>query len=353
MNARLRRFRDWYLSHLAMREDGAAIAFVRVAVGLTVLLLVLPFVLTDAGHDIVAFAFSDDEVGGYRGMIGTPGIRFFGGPRPEVALGLLSAAAVGAAFMVLGLFGRLPILVVAVCTHIVFSQNSDVSGGGDALLGNALFLLLLANCTWTFSLDCLVRTGRLVDATPIAAWPRKLVLVQLAVVYTVTGVQKLVSSAWTPLDGFSALYQILQSPQWSRDPDLIVVTDGWLVVPMALLSFVTIVWEVFFFVVLIQRRTRWIFAVTGVAMHVGILLLMEVGVFSWLSMSFYPAMFSAGCAALLARLTSSVSSSSSSASAAAAAPAAPSLQRDDHVEGAVGVAEPLAEKDGPPQLVGE
>lgn len=298
---RLRRFRDWYLGHLAAREDGAAIALVRIALGLAVLLLVVPFVATDAGPEIVAFAFCDDDVGGYRGIVGTPGIRFFGGARPEVALGLLTAAAVAAVFMVLGLFGRLPALVAGVTTHIVFIQNSDVSGGGDALLGNALFLLLLANCTQTLSLDARLRTGRFLDPTPIAAWPRKLVLVQLAIVYTVTGVQKLVSSAWTPLDGFSALYQILQSPQWARDPDLVVWTGGWLVLPAALLSIVTIVWEVFFFVVLIDRRWRWLFAVTGIAMHAGILLLMEVGAFSWLSMSFYPAMFAPEAAAFFAR----------------------------------------------------
>jgi hypothetical protein len=298
---RLRRFRDWYFGHLAAREDGAAIALVRILLGLAVLLLVVPFVVTDAGPEIVAFAFCDDDVGGYRGIIGTPGIRFFGGARPEVALGLLTAAAVAAVFMVVGLFGRLPVLVAAVTTHIVFIQNSDVSGGGDALLGNALFLLLLANCTQTLSLDARLRTGRFIDPTPIAAWPRKLVLVQLAIVYTVTGVQKLVSSAWTPLDGFSALYQILQSPQWARDPDLVVWTGGWLVLPAALLSIVTIVWEVFFFVVLIDRSWRWLFAVTGVGMHIGILVLMEVGAFSWLSMSFYPAMFAPELAAFLAR----------------------------------------------------
>lgn len=300
---RLRRLRDWYLGHLAAREDGAAVALVRIALGFAVLLLVVPFIATEAGPEIVAFAFCDDDVGGYRGIVGTPGIRFFGGPRPEVVLGLLTAAAVAAAFMVVGLFGRLPVLVAAVTTHIVFIQNSDVSGGGDALLGNALFLLLLANCTQTLSLDARLRTGRFIDSTPIAAWPRKLILVQLAIVYTVTGVQKLVSSAWTPLDGFSALYQILQSPQWARDPDLVVWTGGWLVLPAALLSIVTIVWEVFFFVVLIDRRWRWLFAITGVGMHAGILLLMEVGAFSWLSMSFYPAMFAPEAAAFFARHT--------------------------------------------------
>jgi hypothetical protein len=299
-SSRWRRAWQRYLSQLAAREDGAALAAVRIGIGIAVLTLTLPFVFGDAGRDIVTFAFCDVEFGGYRALEGSSLLRWLGGPRPEVMLGLLRVASVAAALMVLGLGGRLPVLVVAVTTHLVFGVNADVSGGGDALLGNALFLLLLGDCTQTLSLDARLRTGRFIDPTLIAAWPRKLILVQLAIVYTVTGVQKLVSSAWTPLDGFSALYQILQSPQWARDPDLVVWTNGWLVVPTAVLSFVTIAWEIGFVVVLLKRRWRWLFALTGIGMHVGILVLMEVGAFSWLSMAMYPAMFAPELAAWVA-----------------------------------------------------
>lgn len=289
----LKRWWAWWVALLNTRESGAAIAFVRIAVGLSLLLLLVPFVCTDAGRDVVVFSFADDDVGGYRNLSGTPFINLLGGPTPAVLHGLLLTALIAAVCMVLGVFGRVPVLVAAVCTRVVFLQNGDVSGGGDSLLGNALFLLLLADCTHTFSLDCRLRTGRFVDVTPVMAWPRRLAVLQLAVIYTTTGLQKLVSTAWTPFDGFSALYQILQSPQWTRFPHLIDDAHGWLVVPAMLGSIVTIVWEVFFFVVLLRPRWRWAFAVTGVGLHIGIALLMEVGVFSWLSLALYPAMFSA------------------------------------------------------------
>jgi hypothetical protein len=303
MKTRLLRLRAWYLAHLATVEDGAAMALVRMFVGGSLLVLLVPFVATEAGREVVRFAFCDVDFGGYRGIVGSPAVRLLGGPTEAVLQGLLLTATIASMFMVVGLFGRVPILVAAVCTNIAFAQNADVTGGGDALLGNALFLLLLADATATLSLDCRWRTGRFVDATPVAAWPRKLALVQLAIVYTVTGVQKLVSSAWTPLDGFSALYQILQSPQWARSPGFIEATDGWLVLPAALMSLATIVWEVGFFMVLIKPRWRGLFAVVGVGIHIGILLLMEVGIFSWLSMSLYPTMFPRQCGALVARFS--------------------------------------------------
>ena len=327
MKTRLLRLRAWYMAHLATVEDGAAMALVRMFVGGSLLVLLVPFVATEAGREVVRFAFCDDDFGGYRGIVGSPAVRLLGGPTEAVLQGLLLTATIASVFMVVGLFGRVPILVAAVCTNIAFAQNADVTGGGDALLGNGNKKLddlacsgrMSAACcmrfppspsptvsvsaTATLSLDCRWRTGRFVDATPVAAWPRKLALVQLAIVYTVTGVQKLVSSAWTPLDGFSALYQILQSPQWARSPGFIEATNGWLVLPAALMSLATIVWEVGFFMVLIKPRWRGLFAVVGVGIHIGILLLMEVGIFSWLSMSLYPTMFPRQCGALVARFS--------------------------------------------------
>ena len=152
------------------------------------------------------------------------------------------------------------------------------------------------------SLDCLWRTRRLVDPTPIAAFPRKVALIHLAVIYTTTGLQKLVSTAWLPLDGFSALYQILQSPQWSRVPTLVERADGWLVGPLVAMAAVTIVWECAFFIVLWKRRSRPLMAIVWVGLHIGILLTMEVGIFSWLSMALYPTMFAAGSSRLLYRV---------------------------------------------------
>jgi Trk K+ transport system NAD-binding subunit len=119
-----------------------------------------------------------------------------------------------------------------------------------------------------------------------------LAVLHLCIVYTTTGLQKLVSTAWTPLDGFSALFQILQSPHWARFPDLIPTTGSALAVPLGLLTAVTIVWEVCFFVVLWNPRLRLVFLLVGVGVHLGIFALMEVGIFSVLSLAFYPVLLS-------------------------------------------------------------
>ena len=279
-------------------ESPVPLALFRIGTGLAMLWLVVPMLLTTVGRDVVTFAFLDRESGGYRNLGGTWGADLLGGATPDAIFGLLWLSALCGALMVVGVFGRVPILVAAVATRVALSQNMDVSGAGDALLGNALLLLLLGDVTATLSLDCWLRTGgsggkrRFVDDTPIAAWPRQLAVVQLCIVYTSTGLQKLVSMAWTPFDGFSALYQILQSPHWARFPDLMTDTGGALALPFSLLTAITIVWEVSFVVVLFRRRLRLLYALIGVGVHVGILVLMEVGVFSIISIAFYPVLFS-------------------------------------------------------------
>jgi hypothetical protein len=292
---RIARAFDRLVAATSTTEPGTAFAAFRITTSLAMLVLLVPLLTTSAGRLVVRFALAERTtapgVGGYRNLPTTPLMDLLGGATLSTQTMLLAVSAVCAVLMLVGLFGRVPVLVAAVATKVAFGQNYDVSGAGDALLANALFLLLLGDCTSTWSLDCRLRTGRFVDDTPIAAWPRRLALLQLVVMYTSTGLQKLVSTAWSPLDGFSALFQILQSPQWARFPHLVEDAGAALVVPMALLTAMTILWECSFFVVLWKREWRWFYALAGVAIHVGIFALMEVGAFSFLSMAFYPVLF--------------------------------------------------------------
>lgn len=285
---RLTRLWGWMVRATSAEESALPLAVTRICVGLSALWLLVPFVVTEAGRSALHFAFCDVDAGGYRPLTATGLVALLGGAVPAVVDGLVVVAVVAAACVVVGVFGRLAPLVALVCVKAVFSQNLDVSGAGDSLLQNALLLLVLGDATATLSLDCRWRTGRAVAVDDqVAAWPRKLGVLVLCVMYTSTGLQKLVSSSWT-FDGFTALYQILQSPHWARVPGLVESAPALLVGPLALLTAVTIAWEISFFVVLARPRWRIGYAVVGVVVHAGIFVLMQVGVFSLLSVSLYP-----------------------------------------------------------------
>src|SRR5262249_18412394 len=158
----------------------------------------------------------------------------------------------------------------------------------------------------TLALDCRLRTGRWRSAELVSAWPRRGAGYQIVLVYWSTGLHK-VSRGWTPAHGFSALFYILEEPPWQRwgmtwpahvyPPTQVATATTWLwelTAPLLLLA----LW---------YRRTaqrpgrlralcnrlplRGLWVAAGVGMHLGILLLMDVGPFSLVALSYYACLF--------------------------------------------------------------
>lgn len=218
-------------------------------------------------------------------------------------------ASLGATLIVLGVGGRWPLLWTQQCYWALVSVNANSSGGYDALICIALSVLFLARSTETLSLDCWWSQRCLTRSVRVPAWPRYLLLIQLMVMYSATGFQK-IGLSWTPMGGYTALHYVMYDPTWTRyAPTWVSTADPLLRVATA----VSWHWEqlsILMLVVLYYRATRhrpgvlraWLnrwdlrvpWALTGVGMHCGILLLMNVGPFSWISMSYYVLLWSGG-----------------------------------------------------------
>ena len=97
-----------------LQENGAAFALIRIFLAGSLLIQLTPLAFSELGHDVVAFAFADDDIGGYRNLRATPGLEFFGGNDPSVLVLLLRVSFGAAVLLGLGLFGRLPAIVAAV-----------------------------------------------------------------------------------------------------------------------------------------------------------------------------------------------------------------------------------------------
>jgi hypothetical protein len=141
----------------------------------------------------------------------------------------------------------------------------------------------------------------------VPAWPRYLFIAQLLVVYGFTGWQK-VALSWTPLGGYSALYWVLQDPNWQR-ADWSALA-AWLYPLTQLATALTWHWEqlapllllVYYFratrdrpgrlrALCNRRDLRLPFALVGVGLHVGIGCLMQLGPFSWIALAYYIALW--------------------------------------------------------------
>lgn len=285
-------WRVWveWISH---REAATTLALVRIALGLctfATLVGVLP---------VIDLVWAASKNGGYRSME-TPRIfAALGGTSPANVHGVTYAAIAASMAVIAGVGGRWPILLLQQLVYALFSLNIQSGGAHDRLLVNVLWICFLSQSTQTLSMDAKRRTGRWTDSTPVAAWPRYLLILQLVVMYGSSGLQK-VSPEWWPIGRWSAVYYSLRTPPlarwdypWLRElfPLTQVATAATMAfeigAPLLLLWFLVRKLRP-------QGAPRWVrslFVVVGVSMHLSLWFLMELGPFSPITLSLYLALF--------------------------------------------------------------
>jgi hypothetical protein len=294
--------RAWsrWVRMLDHREPGTPLALFRIATGLCALHMVTSVVR----NDLVRVLWLDKPYGGFHTMpTKLPWlISALGGARPDVIWAVIAGCLVASSCLILGVGGRVAALATLFTLGNLTAVQDNASGSYDELIENALWLLFLAPNDATLSLSCRLRTGKWWSTEPVVAWPRYLVIVQIVIVYWTTGLQK-VSSYWTPGGDFSALYYIFQQPTWQRfDMEWVAYFF-----PFTQLStFVTWTWEVcapLWLLAFWFRGTRarpgklrayfnawdvrfW-YAAVGWIFHAGLILFMDVGPFSLVSLCYY------------------------------------------------------------------
>lgn len=298
-------WRGWtaLVRRLAHREPATALALFRIAVALCVVYALGQTILSDT----VTAVWVAREHGGMKSLVTQHWlVAALGGATPAAVWGLIATALAGALCLALGLGARVAALVTGQCCIALFSLHPTSGGGHDRVITNALWLLVLAPSSATLSLDCWLRHRRFTSAAPVAAWPRYLAVVQISVIYGMTGVQKL-GSSWFPWGDYSAVYYALQTPSWARhELDQVAVLVAHLYPLTQLGTAVTWLWELSFPVVLLAlywRATRdrpgrlraWAnrvdlrraYALVGLLMHGLLFVMMELGPFSLITPAFY------------------------------------------------------------------
>jgi len=297
--SRLRTSWGRWVAFLGEREGAESLALARMIAGLT-LAYHLVAMWTSGSADAM---WVDIAHGGYRSVDeGWFGFPFDATPGAiHAVMALTSAAAV---FLAFGIFTR----VAAVIAWFGFSRLCDLNwqcgGSSDELLTNGLFLLMLSGCGETWSIDAWRRGG---EPATVPAWPRRLLVLQLVILYFMTALQK-VSSSWIPFVGpMDALWYILQQPTWQRR-DMRWLAPFFPLTQLA--TFTTWFFEMFAPLLLLAmwyRRTpamsgrvralfnripfRNAYLGLGLALHLGIWASLEVGPFLGGILALYAACF--------------------------------------------------------------
>ena len=231
-------------------------------------------------------------------------VQLLGGPSREVTALLYHGTVLLACASLVGLGGGLTLLFTQQTFTALRLQNTMVSGGYDTLISNGLLLLAASRSTRTLSLDCWLKRRRWTSTTLVPAWPRYLLIFQLVFTYTLTGWQK-VGWSWTPMGGYWALYYVLNDPTWTRFGSAWTPDISWLLraatavavhweqlAPLLLLGYLAEArrgeaWARWFPL----RRIRASWVAVGVLLHLGIFGLLDVGPFSWVTLSYYIVLF--------------------------------------------------------------
>lgn len=279
------------------REPALGLAAFRVATG-AVLLFTLTLPLLAGTVEVI---WVDAAHGGLFPRHRSFWLDRLGGATPAAVWTLFGGAYLFGLCTLLGALGRLAPLLALQCYAALYPTSINASS--DSLLANGLWLCVLADCTATLSLDARLLYGRwLRDELRIPAWPRYLGAFQLIAVYTYTGTQKL-GEGWGYSGDYAALYYVLQRPNWQRW-DMSFLAELYPVTQ--LMTFLTVYWEMsapllllFFYYrytperpgrlrsLCLRHDPRAWFLAFGVLMHAGIALTMEVGPFSYVTLSFY------------------------------------------------------------------
>jgi len=209
--------------------------------------------------------------------------------------------------LIAGFLSRISAVVLALTWAQLGWMSPDSDRGIDFLLRAVLMVLAASQCHARWSVDAWLRRrfGRpFPDEVP--AWPRYLLLLQLVWVYFSAGHNK-TDGAWGPLEGYSALANILTDPHFARfDPSWIAPLYPLLQIATAL----TMVFELGSPLMLpltywsatrdrpgfLRRwanrlRLRWVWIFLGINFHIGIGVTMRLGIFPWGMMALFPVLF--------------------------------------------------------------
>jgi len=200
---------------------------------------------------------------------------------------LFAATALSFVVVIVGYKTVYSVSAAFLCLSIVVYWNPVPLSSAQQVLRNMLFCLVWADCGRVLSLDARLarrRRGRtaLGAAALVPVWPLRLLQIQIAAVYLVTGLWKLANVTWR--DG-TALHYVLENNQFRRFPIETFPLDG----VLTLATYFTLFWELGFAFMLLHPWTRRSALVIGVALHVGMWATLEIGSFSAVMLASYVA----------------------------------------------------------------
>jgi len=212
---------------------------------------------------------------------------------PNAVIALWSIFVVCLVCMMVGIWPRLMTITSVLLLFTFHERNLQPLGGGDTVLRNIGFILMIAPEISAFSLARLEKqwiswksTGAYLKPLRTHIWPYRLLLWQIMIIYVSSGWDKTQGTMWMAGTVVEAGFHHTHFARWSKD---FMDSVSW-ISPFA--CFYTLIFEFSWLLLLIPRKIwmvrprfmhkfslrRWII-LGGVLFHWGIFFFMDVGSF--------------------------------------------------------------------------
>lgn len=186
----------------------------------------------------------------------------------------------------LGLSNRLLMILTWVIAQGFIQRNFSILFGADVIGTLFMFYLGFTRCNEYFSLRRFIISKKVTFdpnlwSDQLSTMAFRLLQFQLFTIYAYTGFEKLKGSTWW--DG-TALWTVLVNPQFTAY-DLLFLKD--FPIFFAIGTFVTVIFEVYFWVMVSMKQTRSLWLVLGIFFHLMIGVLLGLMSFSLVMISTY------------------------------------------------------------------
>lgn len=160
-------------------------------------------------------------------------------------------------------------------------RNMNILHSGDALLRVGCFFLMFADSSAAFAVSSVFRKTATHHARLVAAWPQRILQLQLCAAYFVTGVWKSIGRPWQ--DG-TAVGTVLQLGEFQRFP----IPDFLMTPTMSqVMTYHTLILELGFPFLVWIPQLRIPVLILGLSLHIGLEWTLNVQMFQWTITAFY------------------------------------------------------------------
>lgn len=197
------------------------------------------------------------------------------------------AIIVAGVFATVGLFTTPSLFVLAFGLTALHNRNPLILNSGDTLLKINIFYLLLSQCGAAFSVDAYRRRLRGKPAiTQVELWPQRVMQIQIAILYFTATWFKFQGELWREGLVTWVIFRLEElrrfEPPAFMLSELVSLISTWGTL-LVELSLCTLIWF---------KPYRSLVILSGVALHVGISMFLNIPFFSWITMSCYVSFYS-------------------------------------------------------------